>query len=474
MAHIGSLSRRAFLGGLAAGGLLSGQPRKRPNVVLLLTDDQRWDALGCMGNPILQTPHVDRLSREGVTFVNNFVTTSICMVSRASMFTGQYLSTHGINEFAAQLTPGIFARSYPGVFRAAGYRTGFIGKWGLDRQPLPADQFDYWKGFPGQGHYFPEGPNGPHLNTVMGRQALEFLSGCTKDRPFFLQVSFKAPHVQDQDPKQFLDDPADAALYRDITIPPPRNADPRYISTLPISVHRSENRRRWAVRFSTPELYQESMKALYRLITGVDRVAGEIRKDLAARGLDGDTIIVFTSDNGFYHGDRGMAGKWLMHEESIRTPMVVYDPRLPAAVRGARREEMTLNIDLGPTLLSMAGLEVPRAMQGRSLVPLLSRAPAPPWRREFFYEHTFTANGWIPRVEGVRGERWKYTRYLDTDPLFEELYDLATDPLEQRNLAREAAHQAELERMRGRYGVWKKALAATTPEKGWANGEPPA
>ena len=469
-----SLSRRLFLGGLPAGfGILRAQPRKRPNVVFLLTDDQRWDSLGCMGNRIIQTPHVDRLSREGVTFVNNFVTTSICMVSRASIFTGQYLSTHGINEFAEQLSPEVFARSYPGVFRAAGYRTGFIGKWGLDKKPLPESRFDYWKGFPGQGRYFPEGPKGPHLTTVMGRQALEFLAGCTQDRPFFLQVSFKAPHVQDEDPKQFLDDPEDAALYRDVTIPPPRTADTRYLSQLPLEVHRSENRRRWAVRFSTPELYQESVKSYYRLITGVDRVAGAIRGELARRGFADNTIIVFTSDNGFYLAEHGLAGKWLMHEESIRTPMIVYDPRLPAGARGARRREMTLNIDAGPTLLSLAGLEIPRSMQGRSLTALLAGSGSPAWRKEFFYEHTFTARGWIPRVEGVRNERWKYTRYLDSDPPFEELFDLAADPHEERNLSRDAARKTTLAAMRSRYEVWKKALSRSTRESGWAGGEPP-
>lgn len=467
------LSRRRLLNACAAPlAALRAAPGRPPNFVLLVTDDQRGDALGAMGNPIIQTPHLDRLCREGVTFVNNFVTTSICMVSRASMFLGQYLSTHGINEFNEQLTPEAFRRSYPGLFRAAGYRMGFIGKWGLDRKPLPEGQFDYWRGFAGQGSYFPEGPNGPHATALMGRQAVECLRQFADRQPFFLQVSFKAPHVQDEDPRQFLYDPADAALYRDVTIPPPRTADTRFLSALPIEVHRSEGRRRWAIRFSTPELYQESVRSYYRLITGVDRVVGHIRRTLAELGLDRDTVIVFTSDNGFYLGEHGLAGKWLMHEPSIRTPMIIYDPRLPEKARGLRRPEIALNIDLAPTLLALAGLEIPRSVQGRSLVPLLDPEARPRWRKDFFYEHTFTARGWIPRVEGVRGERWKYTRYLDTDPLFEELYDLETDPHEERNRARDPSCRAVLEQMRARYRLWKDVLAESGPELGWVRPEP--
>lgn len=466
-------SRRRFL--LCCTGSWSLRPAnaaRPPNIVLLLTDDQRWDTLGAMGNRLIRTPNLDRLAAEGVTFVNSFVTTSICMASRASMFTGQYVSTHGLNDFNEQLSPGALQRSYVGVLRAAGYRMGFIGKWGLDRKPLPEDQFDYWRGFAGQGNYFPEGPGGPHLTALMGRQALEFLRSVSRQRPFFLQVSFKAPHVQDDDPRQFLYDPADAGLYRDVTFPLPRTADERYIAQLPLEVQRSEGRRRWAIRFSTPALYQESVRGYYRLITGVDRVVGQIRAALAELGFERDTVIIFTSDNGFYLGEHGLAGKWLMHEESIRTPLVIYDPRLPPATHGLRRHELALNIDLAPTLAELAGVAPPRSMQGRSLLPLLDPARKPAWRTDFFYEHTYTARGWIPRVEGVRGERWKYTRYLDTDPLFEELYDLRADPFEERNLARDPAHASRLERIRARYREWKAALAAARPETGWRDGEP--
>jgi len=462
-------SRRALLragaGALAAGPLLrSAQAGSRPNLIFLLTDDQRWDTLGCMGNRIIRTPNVDEIGREGVIFTNHFVTTSICMTSRASFFTGLYLRTHKINRFDTPFTEEQYRRIYPVVLRQAGYRTGFIGKWGVGKE-LPRDRFDYFAGFAGQGHYFPKRPDeSVHLTEVMGDQAVEFLKGCKPGQPFCLSVSFKAPHVQDQDPRQFLPSQATEGLYDGVEIPVPKTADPKYIRMLPIEVQRSEGRRRWAVRFSTPELYQRSVKNYYRLITEVDTVVGRIREELRRMKVDGDTVILFSGDNGFYLGEHGLAGKWFMHEESIRTPLVVYDPRLPKDKRGKRRSEMVLNIDVAPTLLALAGVEGP-PMQGRDLTPLV-RGEQPEWRTEWFYEHLFE-HAWIPRTEGVRTERWKYTRYLDTEPVFEELFDLGSDRFEERNLAREAEYRERLEEMRERRRTWISTLEAWRPEKPW-------
>ncbi len=426
--------------------------RRRPNIIVLLADDQRWDSLGCAGNPIVRTPNIDRLAAGGVRFTNHFVTTAICVTSRASIFSGQYASRHGIWKFSDQFTPAAFAQTYPALLRTAGYRTAFVGKYGLDGPPLPAAEFDYWRGFAGQGSYFPKGEPGPHLTTVMGDQAAEFLTATPAERPFFLQVSFKAPHVQDDDPRQFLIDPEDAALYRDAAIPVPKTADPRYIAMLPTEVQRSEGRRRWAVRFATPGLYRESVRNYYRLITGIDRQVGRLTSILRERGLHRDTIVVYTSDNGFYLSEHGLAGKWFMHEESIRVPLIVSGgPARAATTRG----EMTLNIDLAPTLLRLAGLEPPAAMQGADLTPLLEARPVP-WRKEWFYEHRF-ANPWIPKTEGIRTERWKYTRYLDTQPEFEELFDLKSDPLEETNLAAGGSHRETLEGFRSK---WREARAA--------------
>ncbi|MEZ5352596.1 MAG: sulfatase-like hydrolase/transferase [Bryobacteraceae bacterium] len=347
-----------------------------PNVVFLLTDDQRWDTLGCMGNPIIRTPNIDGLSRQGVTFENHFVTTSICMTSRASIFTGLYARSHGVTDFARSFSEDQFARTYPALLRAAGYHTGFIGKYGVGNK-MPVEKFDFWRGFPGQGKYFPDGEPGPHLTERMGDQALAFLDGAPRGKPFSLSISFKAAHVQDEDPRQFLPSPASDALYRDTRFPAPATADPRFVDQLPVEVHRSENRRRWAVRFGTPELFQTSVRNYYRLISEVDTVVGRIREQLRRIGAEDNTVIAFSGDNGFYLGEHGLAGKWLMHEESIRVPMILYDPRLPAGLRGARRQAMTLNIDIAPTLLEAAGIAAPAGMQGRSLYAPARSAAAP-------------------------------------------------------------------------------------------------
>jgi arylsulfatase A-like enzyme len=460
-----SSSRRRFLLGTAGfPGLLRAAQggAARPNIVFLLTDDQRWDALGCMGNPIIRTPNVDELAARGVVFENAFVTTAICMTSRASILTGLYARSHGINDFASPLRPADFDRSYPALLREAGYRTGFIGKYGVGT-PMPEDRFDYWKGFAGQGRFFPEGASGRHLTSIHGDQAVEFLEGCRPDRPFCLSVSFKAPHAEDPAPDQFLYDPALAPLYRDVHIPPPKTAAPEYFERQPPYIRDSEGRNRWKWRFDDPEKYQKMVKAYYRLITGVDVVVGRVRQALADAGLAKNTIIVFTSDNGFFLGERGMADKWLAYEESIRVPLVVYDPRQPGG--GRRRREMALNIDMAPTMLDLAGVPVPRGMQGRSLRPLLGKAQ-PAWRREWFYEHHFIHKG-IPRSEGIRTEGWKYFRYIDADPVREELYDLRRDPLEETDLAGEARFRDRLGEMRGRWRAWSERLARWDPAAAW-------
>lgn len=464
------ISRRRFLQqssalglALAAAGSQRGEtvgyPARRPNLILILTDDQRWDTLGCMGNPIIQTPHLDRLAREGIVFDNHFCTTSICMSSRASIFTGLYTRSHTIDSFALPLPDDIYAASYPAWLRQAGYRVGFIGKWGLGGD-LPRERFDYFEGFTGQGVYFHD-INGQetHLTRIMGNQAEEFLRGCAPNQPFCLSISTKAPHVQDGDPDPFRYDPVYKDLYRDISIPPPQTADSVYFEKMPEFIRTSEGRTRWQSRFATPELYQHSVKGYYRLITGVDDMVGRIVALLEELRLADNTVILFTSDNGFFLGEHGMAGKWLMHEESIRTPLLVWDPRIKPARRGHRRREMTLNIDIAPTLLDLAGLGIPPFIQGRSLVPLLGPEEAG-WRKEWFYEHPFRYEGKIPVSEGIRTARWKYIRYVETDPLFEELYDLSADPLETTNLAANPSCQMTLNTLRFRWRQWREALSA--------------
>ncbi len=437
---------------------ISAMGADRPNVVFLLTDDQRYDAMGCMGNPVIRTPNMDRLAAEGTLFVNNFVTTSICCVSRASFLTGMYEAGHKIDTFRKPIPQSLFARTFPMVLRKAGYRTGFVGKWGIGGK-LPKDAFDFWDGFPGQGKYFHDVDGKKrHLTGMLADKAVTFLESCSADRPFCLMVYFKAPHVLDGNPKPFQPDPKYDSVYQRVSIPVPPTAHERFFQKLAPFIQTSEGRRRWKNRFATSEMFQSRVKDYYRLITGVDDALGRILNALKDRGFEQNTVVVFTSDNGFFLGEKGLAGKWLMYEESIRTPLVIKDPRLPAEKRGRREKRMSLNIDVAPTILAGCDLPVPSAMQGRSLRPVLEGRPVE-WRTEFFYEHHFGYKGRIPKTEGVRTERWKYTLYLETDPAYEELFDLGDDPHEARNLAGDPKQQDTLKRLRARYKAWVSKLS---------------
>jgi len=457
-----NINRRRFLslaaGGSAAammpfagcGSALAGRSaaaKRRPSIIFLVTDDHRADAMGCAGNTIIQTPNMDALAANGVRFKNAFVTTSICASSRASIFSGQWTRRHGIKDFRMNFLPETLARTYPILLRDAGYRTGFIGKYGVGpNKELPVDRYDYWKGFAGQGKYEHEDEDGnyKHLTQIMGEQAIEFLQGCLKAQPFCLSVSFKAPHVQDRDPRQFIYDRAYKNLYKDATIPTPETANPRYFQALPEFLRTSEARRRWQIRFPNPQKFQESVKGYYRLITGVDVVIGRIRDQLKQLNLDDNTVIMLTGDNGFYLGEYGLAGKWFPHELSIRVPLLVFDPRADSKRRGVTLEKMALNVDIAPTILELAGLNVPQQMQGRSLVPLLNKR-RPKWRTDFFYEHLFEHKT-IAKSEALRTQRWKYARYVDFD--YEELYDLDNDPAETINLAKDDRYQGILKSLR--------------------------
>ena len=459
----------SFMGTVGWGGFAAAADR--PNIIMLLTDDQRWDTLGCMGNRIIETPNVDRLAAGGVVFDNVFVTTSICMTNRACIFTGQYAARHGVIDFRTNFTPQQLAQTYPGRLKSAGYHLGFIGKWGVGKPPQ--DLFDYNRGWPGQNKYLNiEDGKVRHLTSIMSDQAMEFLDSTPSDKPFSLSISFKAPHCQDGPPKNTLDnpkfpqfkglykkhpsqffyDPLLAGLYADATIPPAPLSDPAFFASMPEFLRESENRIRWEIRFPTPEQYQETVKSYYRLISGVDNVVGRIVKKLEEKGVAENTIILYHGDNGFYLGERGFAGKWYPHEVSLRVPLVIYDPRLPAAQRGTRRDQTALSIDLAPTMLAMAGVEIPKRMQGENLMPVLE-GKSPAWRTEFFYEHLFNHKT-IPRTEGVRDQRYKYIRFVDSEPLYEELYDLEKDPDEADNLAKSFEHTKTLEAMRKKWQTW--------------------
>jgi arylsulfatase A-like enzyme len=307
---------------------------------------------------------------------------------------------------------------------------------------------------------------------VETEQAIEFLRSCPQHRPFCLTVSFKAPHVQDEGrnmPGIYPKYPYDRALdhlYENDIVPPVKTSD---VTPQPDFLKTSLNGTREAPDFG-PATYQEAMKDLYRLLTGVDQAVGEIIAELKALGVDDNTVILYTADHGSFYGEHGFGGKWLMHEESIRTPMILFDPRAPANHRGTVCDEMALNIDVPATLLDLAGIATPIGMQGKSVLPL-ARSERPNWRSEWFYEHHFR-DGNPPAIiasEGVRTADWKYIRYIDIKPVYEQLFDLKNDPREETNLAGDAKHAARLEEMRARWQVWRTALNRHDVARHWVD-----
>ena len=438
--------------------------RRPPNILFLQTDNQRWDALGCSGNTIIQTPNVDRLAAQGTYFPNAFATTPICAASRASILTGLYRRRHGFTFHEPPLRTEFTDISYPRLLRDAGYYTGMIGKLGIDtdgRLALAGNastltrMFDvfhhYHQNSSTEGYWIPQ-QDGTHrhLTEIIGDRVVEFLRGSPGDRPFCLSVSFNAPHARDGAPRHYYPPAAESRLYEDQVIPRPAPSGPAFFAALPRFLQENESRKRWHTRWDTEANFQRTAKGYWRMISGVDRMVGRFIDELHRLGVADDTIILYTSDHGFLIGERGHSDCWLLYDNSMRVPLVVYDPRADVTQRGVRREQMALNIDLAPTMLELAGLPVPAMMQGRSLLPLLGGEPTA-WRDDFFCEHLFTTpEVIIPRCEGVRSQDWKYIRYIDQEPLYEELYHLASDPDEARNLCSARARAGDLERLRAR------------------------
>ena len=440
-----------------ASGHLSARDQGGParlNVVVLVIDDTRWDSIGAAGSRIVRTPRLDALAAGGIRFAQARVTTSICMTSRASLLTGQYMSRHGIDRFGKPLAPEAFSRTYPGVLRAAGYWTGYVGKYDVG-PPRPED-FDFVRAY--HGRHWVAGPDGSrvHVTEKNARDAIDFLRARPKDRPFLLSVGFFAPHAEDSAPEQYLPQDWSAPQYNGVTVPPSPLGGIEHFRSLPpfLAADANEGRVRFRWRFDTPERYQEYMIRYYRLITEVDAAVGRLIDELETQGVYENTLVVFVGDNGYFHGDRGLADKWYPYEQALRVPLIVRDPRLPRGRRGATREELALNIDVAPTVVAAAGLPLPAAMQGRDLGPLYLSPTSPSWRGEFFYEHpTITSRDRIPSSVGVIRRDAKYVYWPEFD--YEQMFDLTRDPLEMRNLAPDPAHAERRAAMRGRLQRWQ-------------------
>ncbi|MSU68056.1 MAG: DUF4976 domain-containing protein [Opitutaceae bacterium] len=429
-------------------------PSKPLNIVVLYADDWRHDTLGAAGHPVVKTPHLDRLAKEGMRFTHNCVTTAICGVSRATLLTGQWMSRHGNPAFAMFTTP--WAETYPDLLRRNGYHVGHIGKW--HNGTFPQDKFDFGRAYSGT-HWIREADGTKiHVTQKNENDALEFLRTRPTDKPFVLTLAFFATHAEDQNPLQFLPQPASMELYKDTVIPVPKTSSDEDFKRLPpfIANEQNEGRVRYHWRFDTPEKYQTMMKNYYRLATEVDATCGRVLAALRQQGLLENTLVIFTADNGYFHAEHGLADKWYPYEESIRTPLIVRDPRMPAAQRGQTNDDFTLNVDLAPTFLAAAGVAAPARMQGRDLSSLYLASTAPAWRTEFFYEHATIKNiHFIPSSEALVRKDVKYLYWPDFQ--HEELFDLTADRAETHNLAAAPNQAKTLANLRSRFAELKAA-----------------
>ncbi len=466
--------------GLGAAGVALGlhashaaPSRERPNILFVLTDDQRHDFMSNVENrfPYLQTPHMDRLAREGVRFENAFVTTPLCSPSRASFLTGRYAHSHGVrNNQQGDFDAGIPA--WPSLLRDAGHRTAFIGKWHMARSAAPRSGFDHWVGFSGQGQYLncslnenghaiqPKG----YITDVLTDHAVAWLGQQTG--PFCLILSHKAAHAP------FTPAPRHAEAFSDATLPEPPSWG-NDLSDKPAWYRRNQRygpfRRDWEAatgrptpRRIPPVRWQPRRKQpLNQLCTllAVDESLGRILAALEkAKRLD-NTVVIFAGDNGYSFGEQRSFGKRFGYEPNIRIPLIVRYPKRARA--GMRPTQMALNLDLAPTLLDLAGVDAPAAMQGHSLVPLLD-GRTPEWRHSWLYEYFGEgATPGLPTMLGIRTDRWKYITVPQYPDDVDELYDLANDPHELMNLARHPAHGDTLRDLREEFERLKEQTAFT-------------
>ncbi len=487
----------------------------RPNIVFIITDDQRYDELGMTGHPIIKTPNIDKLAREGVLFRSFYATSAWCTPSRVNLMTGQWERNHSVAGGASgrALSREQWADTLPMVLKRAGYFTGLIGK--VNVPGVRQTDVDYYCGSDDTalGFYpreFKTGSalfKGAKVDTqieVLGEVAEDFLGTDDgfyqrslpamqkylgrrpKDKPFLLYLAVEVPHgtgtrTMEQRP---TDDALYRTAYRDQIEQMP--LVPGYVARkdvkapkLPKEIYSGVQSESYNHRF-TPELLREQQVRNCQTITGVDRLIGRLRQKLSELGVLDNTIFVFTSDQGIMYGEWGYGGKCLLYEPAIHSPLIIYDPR-PGAPRGRQiSEQMAVMPDLAPTILDLCGLTPPPRMQGRSLV-LLMQGKKVSWREDIFLECLMLSQDY-PLVQGVRGKRWKYMRYWPIRPVpadyreilnlglqgekpdYEELYDLQNDPTEQRNLAADPQYRARMEQMRKRVNELLRESLGRKPE----------
>lgn len=439
-------------------------PERRPHLIFLLADDQCTYSVGCYGNKDVKTPNMDRLAKEGMAFDRHYDTTSICMASRATIMTGLYEYRTGCNFTSGNMSTGTWARSYPVLLRKAGYFTAFAGKFGfkVSKKGSSEKDFDLWGGGPGQTSYVTSqnesmkkyAEKHPHSTLSYGAFGQDAIrEAVRRNQPLCLSISFKAPH------RPATPDPRFDGVYAGKTFTQPDNfgrAHGRHMSKQSTQGRQYKRFTEWKYDRD----YDGVMAKYHQLVHAIDVALGMIREELERQGIADNTVILYTSDNGYICGSHGYASKVLPMEESSRVPLILLDPRAPTAGKKLRCRELTGNIDLAPTLLTLAGVPVPDNLDGKSLTPLLND-PEKAFRDQLAFMNVWGPEP--PRCLTVLTGRWKYTYWWyggkGMNPT-EELFDLDKDPLELTNFASDPGTKEILEEMRERYdrelALWKE------------------
>ena len=447
------MNRRQMMSALGGSiGLAAAQMTKRRNIIFILCDDHRYDALGFLkAQPWLKTPQLDRLAHEGIHFKNAFVTTALCSPSRASILTGVYAHRHRIVDNNTAIPDGTIF--FPSYLQKAGYKTGFFGKWHMGAEgDDPKPGFNQWVSFRGQGTYLPN-PNGLSVNGKKVSQkgyitdeltdyAVDWLKTIPKEQPYFMYLSHKAVH------SEFIPADRHKGMYQ--------NAEFKYPPTMAASGEMAQHRPMWVQNqrnswhgvdypyHSTLDI-AEYYKRYAETLMAVDESVGRVLDELKRRGELDSTLVIYMGDNGFAFGEHGLIDKRTAYEESMRVPLLARCPEIFKP--GQTLKQVVAGLDIMPTVLDAAGAQIPPGLDGRSWIPL-GQGRKTEWRDELMYEYYWERNfPQTPTMHALRGDRYKFIRYQgiwDTD----ELYDMQEDPLESRNLIFSEKHQATVKQMR--------------------------
>jgi arylsulfatase A-like enzyme len=438
---------------ILSGNAIQAAETARPNIVFIMSDDHAANSVGAYGSRLAKldpTPYIDRLAKQGMLFDKSFVTNSICTPSRATLLTGQYSHLNGVPVFnSIDRGRAVFSSA----LQKAGYFTALVGKWHLGTDPVG---FDDWEIFPGQGAYW-----NPHLYTAKGNHkyeghasqvvtdlAIKRLESRPKDKPFLLMVHHKAPH------RNWQPAPKHAEKYKSLDIPVPDNLFDDYVGrasalrtqhqSIARHLNRNDLKQDPPAGLSDEDLvrwkYERYMDDYLACVQGVDDSVGQITDWLDQHGLGQNTVLIYTSDQGFFLGEHGLYDKRFMYEESLQMPLAV---RWPAVIKpGSHCEELVTNCDFAPTFLDLAGLPPSPEMQGHSLVPLFRGEHPKDWRTAFYYRYYHDPGHHNTRAHyGIRTQTHKLIYYWKQNEW--ECYDLVKDPHEMHNLVNDPA-SAEL------------------------------